>query len=450
MENLYKFQFNNKKIAFNVETLTPFEVDKLAWDTITAMSNLSKEDAITELSDRYSPEDVSAVAEQLESLSLGNPSDSPKKPSKNTLTVWLQISHDCNLRCRYCFADSGAYHGKRKLMEWSNAKKACDYLLDRYENEVDALIIVFFGGEPLLNFPILKKTYEYFSGNKKNIDKPVTFTVSSNGTLLTDEMMTYLIENDIGIMFSIDGIKEVHDHYRPFPSGKGSYEMAVKNGKEFLLYRNPRLVQVEATYSRGHYKLTDRLTDLQKHGFSNIKLEAAQLKPDHDLSFRDEDLPLLEKEILNAVVKYRDDLLNGANYHVEPFTVIMKFIRNNTIRRNRCFSGKMDLAIDYNGNLYPCTRLAGLDEWKIGDVINGLDKQKISIWEETHYFDSRINCSACWARNICGGGCRVDSIEDSGDIRLPNKTHCKIYKKYIRASLWLLSEISEEMIDKIV
>lgn len=448
MNKYYIFEYLGKKIAFEPESLTPFEVDATAEEAITLLDMVNQDEIIQTLSKKIPKDEAIILMDQL--YSIGENIDKNPIPSKTrTVTAWLQISHDCNLRCKYCFAGSGSFHGERSLMKWPIAKAACDYLLKRYTEEADALVIVFFGGEPLMNVTLIKKIFEYCK-NKNHEDKPITFTISSNATLLDESLMAYLTENNIGIMCSIDGPREIHDAYRPFPDGSGSFTLASANASKFLEYRDAKLVQVEATYSREDFNLIDRKRALRSLGFNFIKFEAAQLEPSHPLSIRKEDLPLIEVAIRNLALEYRDDIRKGLLYKLEPFGPIMKMIRESKVRRCRCLSGEDDLAIACDGRIFPCTRLAGIDEWAVGNVYEAINPKKASIWVTTHSYEARSGCNDCWVRNICGGGCRVDSIESERDIFKPYDTHCEMYKYYTQAAIWLLSELDDDTVKMVL
>jgi uncharacterized protein len=444
MKQIERFSYLGKKFFFNTNTNTPFEVDDLSWDVFEAYQKLPKPAVISSMRGKYDEKEVAGVLDDIDLLLKPPAAETGSKtPDERTLTAWLQISHDCNMRCAYCFAEGGSYHGKRRLMDWRHAKAACDFLLGECENGVDSLVLVFFGGEPLLNFPMIQRVFSYCTRRRRFDEKSMVFTISSNATLLDENMMRYLAENDIGILFSIDGDKAVHDRFRRLEDGRGSHDIALGNGKEFLKYRDSRYILAEATYTRAAFDLRSRVEFLRGCDFAKIKVEAAELRPSHPLAFRLSDVPELDARIQELIVYYRDGILRGEPFHLEPFTMMVRYIHEKNLRKNRCFAGTYDLSISYDGRLYPCTRLAGFREWEIGDVYTGIDGEKAAHWRRTHCYENRASCADCWARHVCGGGCRVDSIEGNGDIRVPEDVRCEIYKCELKASIWLLSEIGE-------
>lgn len=367
-------------------------------------------------------------------------SAAPASAERRALSIWMQVAEDCNLRCTYCYAAHGSYGMTRNLMSWSHAQAICEYLLRRLRTDFDALKVVFFGGEPLMNFDVIARAVALLRDSDEARAKPVSLAVSTNGLLLSHTVRQFIVENGINLLVSIDGSRETHDRHRHDPSGRGSYEEIMANCRAFFEYRDRRTIQASVTYSRDDLDLAGRIRSLEDAGFVNIKLEPVWLAEGHPLAFRLSDVDAVGDSVEQAARYCRDRAFAGSKTRVEPFAIHLPLVARGGRLRHHCAAGVNDLAISSDGRIYPCARLTGQSEWLLGNVHDGIDEAKTQAWAATEDLSGRMGCEECWARALCGGGCRVDSIERADSIAHPDEFMCALMKRTCTASLWLYDE----------
>lgn len=455
MRNIYKFAVLDKKFAFDINTNTAFEIDTLTLDVLNLLSDYDKNRIIDILSHRYDRSEVKSVLSELEELRRSRQlfveenAIEFKNQEVNRLTVRLQVAHDCNFRCRYCYAEHGAYGGNRALMTWENAEKIMNFVGGLVPDHFSGLKIVFFGGEPLLNFDLIKKIVNYSKNRWKALGKELKFSISTNASLLNDIINKYLIAHSFDTLFSIDGPEDIHNRHRVYLDGVGSFNDVMENCLRYGRASNFHCFQVSATYTKDDLDLSKRVFFLKDSGFKSIKVEPVQLSEDNPLAINLSNLPQLEQEIYKLAKLYASSIHNEDLFRLEPFYGFIRMLQKKSLRQKHCTAGRKEFTASCDGDIYPCTRLTGKKKLKIGDISNGLDDQKKKIWEETEWLETRNGCKRCWVRNMCGGGCRAASINFNEDISEPYTIGCEIMKITTKAAIWLYSELGDEKIVKI-
>lgn len=356
-------------------------------------------------------------------------------------SMCLNISHDCNLRCEYCFAAKGDFGKGRCLMSFETAKKAIDFLLE-HSNGRHNLEVDFFGGEPLMNFDTVKQVVEYARSKETEYNKNFRFTLTTNGLLLDDEKIDYINKEMFNVVLSIDGRKEINDRLRVTPSGKGSYDVIVDKYQKLVKNRD-KDYYVRGTFTRLNLDFTNDVLHLYDLGFDQISIEPVVSDPALDYSLQDSDLERVCEEyerLAQEVIKLKRDKKAINFFHF--------FIDLNAgpcaIKRLRgCSCGNEYIAVTPNGDIYPCHQFVGMDDWKLGNINDGsfnfdMKKQFSSI-----NIYKKDECKNCWAKFYCSGGCSANNLQYAGDIMKPHKLSCELEKKRLECAIMIQAALSE-------
>lgn len=356
----------------------------------------------------------------------------------------LHISHDCNLACKYCFAEEGEYHGgKRELMSLEVGKKALDFLVansgSRRNLEVD-----FFGGEPLMNWDVVKELVAYGRSLEKENDKNFRFTLTTNGVLLNDDILEFANKEMANIVLSIDGRKKIHDMMRPFRKGAGSYDIIVPKFQQVAESRNQERYYVRGTFTRNNLDFSEDVLHLASLGFKQISVEPVVAKETDSYALREEDLPKLfdEYDKLTAEMIRRhgtDEEFNFFHFMIdlEGGPCVYK-------RLSGCGSGTEYLAVTPTGDLYPCHQFVGNTDFKLGTVDEGVtNKEYVDKFKHCNVY-AKPKCKECFARFYCSGGCAANAYNFTGDITGCYDVGCELQKKRIECAIAIKAATAEE------
>ena len=357
----------------------------------------------------------------------------------------LNIAHDCNLACKYCFASQGDYGGvKRELMSFDVAKKAVDFLIEksgtRQHCEID-----FFGGEPLLNWDVVKQTVEYIESVQDKHNKIFKLTLTTNGVLLTQDKIDYVNEHNMSLVLSLDGREEVHNAMRPTAGGTNSYQSVAKNLVNAVKQRDGREYYVRGTYTHKNLDFTKDVLAMSDLGFEHLSMEPV-VGEDGDYVLREEDLPILEKEYEKLAEIYLERQKEGWGEKFNFFHFRMDLYRGPCMakRLRGCGAGHEYMAIVPNGDIYPCHQFVGRDGYVLGNVNEGLKNLDIPReFRNTHVF-TKPTCAECWAKFFCSGGCHANNETFGGSIKEPYELGCKLQKKRIECAIMIQAELAEQ------
>ncbi len=354
----------------------------------------------------------------------------------------LHIAHDCNLACKYCFAEEGEYHGRRALMSAEVGKKALDFLVAnsgmRTNLEVD-----FFGGEPTLNFDVVKELVAYGRSLEEPHHKKFRFTLTTNGVLLSDEIMEFVNREMSNLVLSIDGRKEINDRMRPFRGGQGSYDTIVPKFQKAAESRHQMNYYVRGTYTHYNLDFAADVLHLADLGFEQISVEPVVAQPSDDYAIREEDLPALKEqyEILAAeMIKRRKD---GRPFHFFHFMIDLEQGPCVYKRLSGCGAGCEYLAVTPWGDLYPCHQFVGNEKFLLGNVDQGIVHPEITERFRSVNVYTREKCRKCFARFYCSGGCSANAYNFKGDISDVYDIGCELQKKRVEMAIMLKVAESE-------
>lgn len=453
MALIHKFRVGDGIYAIDVNSGSLHVIDELIYDMLDENKFEDLETLKTRLKGKYKEEDIEEAFYEIKSLIDEEALYSPdlyeeivKKDNEPNYikALCLNVVHDCNLRCRYCFADEGEYKGKRQAMSAQTGKKAIDFVIKasgpRKNIEVDL-----FGGEPLMVMDTIKEIVDYARLKELETGKNIRFTMTTNATLLNDENMAYLDKNMGNLVLSIDGRPEVNDRVRIRFDGSGSYSAIMPKIKKMAEMRDKsKQYYARGTFTRENLDFYKDYKYLKDQGFEEISIEPVVLPDEHELSIRKEDIPkineqyeLLYKDLLQG---YRD----GKNTKFYHFNIDLNGGPCVYKRISGCGSGFEYVAVTPDGEIYPCHQFVGNKDFLIGNLDDGITNTKMQDDFKKANIYSKPVCRQCWARFYCSGGCQANNFNFNGSILIPYEVGCELQKKRIEMAIALKAKKMQE------
>ncbi|MEG1393599.1 MAG: thioether cross-link-forming SCIFF peptide maturase [Christensenellaceae bacterium] len=435
---VHLIEFCGKYAALDVESGSVHAIDRTAMRVLTFKNAGKTDDQI--LNDLG--EDVTEVLGEISALQSAGLLYSKCEINENNVTfnqpvikaLCLLVAQDCNLRCSYCFAHTGEYHGKRALMSEQTAKAAIDFLIKSSANRTN-LEVDFFGGEPLMNFEVVKKTVEYGRQQEKLHHKNIRFTLTTNAYHVTDEMADFINKEMKNVVISIDGRKEVHDEMRKNAAGQGSYDRVVANAHKIIDGRGDKEYYVRGTYTAKNLDFANDVCAIADAGFDQISVEPVVTGEDY--AIKEEHLPQIKHEYEMLAREYMKREKAGNPFQFFHFMIDLNSGPCLNKRLRGCGAGSEYLAVCSDGKLYPCHQFAGMEGFCMGDVTcDDIDETIKKMFVDTHIFTKK-GCSECWAKYYCSGGCAANAYLSTGDIKSPYKIGCETEKKRIETAIAL-------------
>ncbi len=441
---IHKYKMYDTNIVLDVNSGAVHVFDDAAYDVIDLFEDNSLEQVIEKLSDKYSEQDIKDAYSEIEKLSADGLlfsediyADAIKNWEREPVVkaLCLHICHDCNLRCKYCFASTGSFGGHRTMMDAETGKKAIDFVIEKSKGRRN-LEIDFFGGEPLMNFDVVKEIVEYARQREKEAGKNFRFTLTTNAVLLNEENKKYINENMHNVVLSIDGRKETNDRMRPRVDGSGTYDSIISKIKDMAESRNQDNYYVRGTFTRENLDFSKDVIHLANEGFKQISVEPVVAAKGSGYDIREEDLCALFIEYEKLAKEYVDR--NDFNF----FHFMVDLSQGPCVikRLGGCGSGHEYLAVTPEGDLYPCHQFVGDDKFKMGNVHEGTfnndfqkDFQKSNVY-------TKQECAACWAKFYCSGGCAANAYQFNNDINVPYSIGCELEKKRVECAIWIKTQ----------
>ena len=366
-----------------------------------------------------------------------------KKRKTVVKALCLHIAHDCNLACQYCFAEEGEYHGRRALMSFEVGKKALDFLIANSGNRRN-LEVDFFGGEPLMNWEVVKQLVEYGRSKEKEYNKNFRFTMTTNGVLLNDEIMEYCNREMSNVVLSLDGRKEVNDKMRPFRGGKGSFDLIVPKFQKFAEMRGDRDYYVRGTFTCHNLDFSKDVMEFADLGFRSMSIEPVVAKPEEEYAIREEDLPQIMEEYDHLAEEYIKRKKEGRGFNFFHFNIDLNQGPCVAKRLSGCGSGTEYLAVTPWGDLYPCHQFVGQEEFLLGNVDTGVTNERIRDEFKLCNVYAKDKCRDCFARFYCSGGCAANSYNFHGSITDAYDIGCAMQKKRIECAIMIKAALAED------
>jgi six-cys-in-45 modification radical SAM protein len=352
----------------------------------------------------------------------------------NVKAICLNVAHTCNLSCEYCFAKGGKYHGPDAIMTTETAKKAIDFLIENSGNHYN-LDVDFFGGEPLMNWDVVKETVDYAKNLEEKYNKHFNFTLTTNGMLLDDDKIEYLNENMKNVVLSLDGRREIHDEFRKTIGGKGSFDTVVPKFQNFVSKRGDKEYYMRGTYTANNLDFTKDVKTYLDLGFKRTSLEPVVGNSKSDYALKEEDLPVLFEEYEKLADMMIDAIDNNNKFIFYHYMIDLENGPCAHKRISGCGSGTEYMAITPSGELYPCHQFVGNDDFIIGDINQGIIRDDIIEDFKKCNCYSKEECKSCWANMYCSGGCAANNYNANGDINETHDYSCKLFKKRIEMAI---------------
>lgn len=449
---VHQYKNNGYNIVLDVNSGAVHIVDDVVYDVLPLFESHTESEIESRLKEQYPVEEIREAAAEIAQLKEAGELFTPdgyegyieglqERPTV-VKALCLHIAHDCNLACRYCFAEEGEYHGKRALMSFETGKAALDFLIANSGNRRN-LEVDFFGGEPTLNFQVVKDLTAYGREQEKLHDKKFRFTLTTNGVLLNEEIMEFANREMSNVVLSIDGRKEVNDKMRPFPNGTGSYELIVPKFLEFAKSRNQDNYYVRGTYTHHNLDFFKDVLHLADLGFQQISVEPVVAPPEADYAIQEEDLPKLfeEYDLLAKEMVRRQKNGNGFNFF--HFMIDLEGGPCVAKRLSGCGSGTEYLAVTPWGDLYPCHQFVGNEQFLMGNVREGILNTGIRDEFKGCNVYTKQKCRDCFARFYCSGGCAANSYNFHGNINDAYDIGCELQKKRIECAIMIKAALAE-------
>ncbi len=448
---IHQYKLGGYNIVLDVCSGAIHVVDEVAYDIIEMFESHSREEILTAISDKYSgreditQEDLEECYNQVEGLKESGKLFSPDtfKPMAGELkaktagvikALCIHIAHTCNLNCSYCFASQGKYHGDRAVMSFEVGKRALDFLVEnsgsRRNLEVD-----FFGGEPLMNFEVVKQMVAYARSIEKEKGKNFRFTLTTNGLLIDDDVIDFANKEMSNVVLSLDGRKEIHDRYRVDYAGNGSWERIVPKFQKLVEARNGKNYYMRGTFTHAN---PDFLKDIQQMldlGFTELSMEPVVSAPDDPEALNKADL-----EVVMEQYEQLAELMLKRDKEGKPFTFYHYMIDLTGgpciyKRISGCGSGTEYMAVTPWGDLYPCHQFVGEEKFRLGDIWQGVTNKEVQeSFAECNVY-ARPDCQDCWAKLYCSGGCAANAYHSTGSVKGVYKDGCTLFRKRMECAI---------------
>ena len=447
---IHQYKLNGFNIVLDVCSGSVHVVDDVAYDIIADFENKEKEVIIAQMLEKYASEDVSEgdvreCFEQIEELKAAGKLFAPdtfepmagklkQKTAGVVKALCLHIAHTCNLNCSYCFASQGKYHGERAVMSFEVGKRALDFLIEnsgtRHNLEVD-----FFGGEPLMNFDVVKQLVAYARSIEKEKGKNFRFTLTTNGVLVDDDVIEWANRECANVVLSLDGRKEVHDRFRVDFAGNGSWEKIVPKFQKFVEARGGKEYYMRGTFTHANPDFLEDIKQMLDLGFNELSMEPVVCAKGDPSALTDEDMEIVMKqyEDLATLMLKRDE--EGRPFTFYHYMIDLTGGPCIYKRISGCGSGTEYMAVTPWGDLYPCHQFVGEERFKLGDIWSGVTNTEVQGEFAACNVYAHPECRDCWARLYCSGGCAANAYHATGSVTGVYQDGCKLFRKRMECAI---------------
>ena len=443
---IHKFFLNNRYIVLDVNSGGVHIVDKIVYDILDLYEENTLDNIVKMLEAEHGERAVVEAYNEIhilinEGVLFSEEDDISKFVYNNENIVkamCLHVAHDCNLKCNYCFASQGNFKGERSLMSLETGKKSLLYLAKNSGNRRN-LEVDFFGGEPLMNFQLVKDLVAYGREIEKEYNKNFRFTITTNGVLLDDDKIDFINENMDNVVLSLDGRKEINDEMRKTITGNGSYDLILPKFKKMVEKRGDKDYYIRGTFTNKNIDFSKDALDFYDKGFKKISIEPVVTSEEMDYALREEHL----EEVLNEYEKFSKDYIDikkkDKDFYFFHFMIDLEQGPCIIKRSVGCGAGSEYVAVTPEGELYPCHQFVGEKEFLIGNVDEGVLNTDLREKFKKANVYNKEECRSCWARFYCSGGCHANAYYAHQDLSKPYKLGCDMEKKRIECSISILA-----------
>ena len=464
MNPSHLFCYGESHFVFIVGNLRVYECDSETYDFLKELTDTYKEGDVLPLEDELADtllesglvsqikaaeteSEVSSDAAKEDNTDRTNDNSEEvrdDKPFVRITNIVLELSNDCNLNCIYCYGDGGSYGRKRELMSAETARKAVDMLFNNC-GDLKEPHVTFFGGEPLLNFGVLKETVAYCRELEANSDKHFTFSMTTNGTICNDEIEEFCLKNRVHVMLSIDGPKCVQDKQRPSCDGKSSFDKIVPNIERFKRINRGHLT-ARSTVCNPNYDFVGIKSSLLALGFTEVQMSLVDTDKSSPLyagsKSKDTYNEPLVKEYERLALDYIETVKKEGKSSNKLFDSIIRDLYFKNIRFTACGAGMRGFAIGTDEKIYPCHRYMGMDDYAVGTLDTGIDFESTLLYRHSNVMEKE-GCKECWAKFLCGGGCSHISVTQENDVRKAPQLYCETYRKLYEIAIFTYSQLKK-------
>ena len=447
---IHQFKQNGFNIVLDVNSGAIHVVDEIAYDIISIFESHTKDEVLDAISEKYkdiTKEELIECYMQIEELknsqrlfttdNFASMAGALKQKTAGVVkALCIHIAHTCNLNCEYCFASQGKYHGDRAVMSFEVGKRALDFLIENSGNRKN-LEVDFFGGEPLMNFEVVKQMVAYARSIEKEKGKNFRFTLTTNGLLIDDDVIDFANKEMSNVVLSLDGRKEVHDRYRVDYAGNGSYDKIVPKFQKLVNARGNKNYYMRGTFTHQNPDFLEDIKTMLDLGFSELSMEPVVCAAGDPNELTLEDLPIVMEQYEKLA-----QLMLKKDKEGKPFTFYHYMIDLTGgpciyKRISGCGSGTEYMAVTPWGDLYPCHQFVGEEKFKLGDIWNGVTNKTVQDEFMNCNVYSHPECTECWARLYCSGGCAANAYHSTGKVTGVYKYGCELFKKRMECAIML-------------
>ncbi|MEG0494863.1 MAG: thioether cross-link-forming SCIFF peptide maturase [Eubacterium sp.] len=442
---IHKFYLNGLYIVLDINSGTVLDVDAQTYEVLDYYKKFDRDEIVKKLNGKYPEDEILEIIFEIEMLEAQgllyteNNYD-PNVYQNNDLikALCLHIAHDCNLKCNYCFASQGDFEGERLLMPFEVGKKAIDFVIEASKNRKN-IEIDFFGGEPLMNFDVVKQLVEYARSKEESNHKKFKFTITTNAVLLDDEKMAYIDENMDNVVLSLDGRKCVNDNMRRTVNDKGSFDIIIDKIKKMSAIRDAdgKDYYIRGTYTKKNLDFGKDVKFLAEEGFKSISVEPVVTEPKYDYAILEEDVDQICAEYDQLALDYLNQKEMGLDYNFFHFNIDLNNGPCVYKRLSGCGAGRDYIAVTPEGDIYPCHQFVGNEDFLMGNVIEGIKNIEIKDDFGKANLLKKDKCSDCWCKYFCGGGCHANAYNFNHTLMEPYAVACKIEQRRVENAIMI-------------
>lgn len=455
---IYLFNYQDTYIVLDINSNSVFEVDEMAFRALHLtqenISRLTIEKKLLEVYGSDKKADITETLTEIEQLRVKGYifTENPHTFSFNNIqqdyqskqidmgesvikAMCLHIAHDCNLRCRYCFAGGGDFGGDKSLLDIETAQVAIDFLIKKSGKRRN-IEIDFFGGEPLINFDVVIKATEYAKQQANIHSKKLMLTLTTNGTLLDEQIIEFLDEHEIALVLSLDGRRQINDYMRPTYDKSSCYDKVIPIYQKIAERRNAGGYYIRGTYTGFNSDFTEDVIHIRDLGFKYISVEPVVAGVGKSYAITEANIEKIKEEYQRLAKEYLAS--KGTEREFEFFHFKLDLTGGPCIskRLSGCGAGHQYIAVAPDGSVYPCHQFVGMDEWRMGDVRTGLDQIEMAEQLRRAHVYAKPECRTCWVRYMCAGGCHANAWSFNQDVTKPYQLACEITKARLEAALY--------------
>ena len=446
---IHKFQFHDLNIAMDINSGAIHIISDIVYDILDFYPTEPKQAVISKLADTYSIQELKEAFDEIETLKQDGmlfADDSQvitamlEGRGQVIKAMCLHVAHDCNMRCKYCFGDTGAFEGRRSMLSFETGKQAIDFLLTHSGTRRN-LEIDFFGGEPLMNFEVVKQLVAYGHEAEKALGKNIRFTITTNGLLLDEEKGRFINENMENVILSIDGRPEVNDGMRRTPNGKGTYAAITDKYLNFVKDRKGTYY-VRGTFTRENLDFSEDVKHLADLGFRNISVEPVVTDASLSYALREEDMERIYAEYDKLAELYLHSIREGKSFEFFHFNIDLEQGPCVYKRVAGCGAGTEYVAVTPEGDIYPCHQFVGNPDFRLGNVAeDSFENRLYGDFNRAHIYNKE-KCRSCWAKFYCSGGCHANAYNANGTLAEPYEMGCEMEKKRLECAIGIRAALA--------